>query len=274
MLFMNQLEIVNYALSHLGEPKLANLTPGAHASVDKVLVVYQQVLDNLLKLYRWNFPRRTKIWTPTYVVPTAIAAHTNDAVKFTTSGAHGLTSGSKVTVEETIGADGTWEIVSLTSTTFYLVDSTYTATMEVGKYTAAPDHTYAYYIPMPSDCLKLRSCNNYEVDHLEGVDFAIEGRNILINDNSADVVYTERMVGGTDEAEFDTTFIELFSYSLAAAVAKPITGADSQRDGMLNLFQAKLYESLRSNAFERKDKHPPRSGINSADITRIYGEQY
>jgi hypothetical protein len=271
---MNQLEIVNYALSHLGEPKLANLTAGAHAAVDKVLVVYQPTLDDLLRSYRWNFARRTKTWTPTYVTPTVIAAHSTGEVKFTTGSAHGLASGSKVTVEDTKGADGTWKIVVLTTTTFYLVDSKYASTMVVGKYTVAPDHTYPYYISLSADCIKLRSCNNYEVDHLEGVDFAIEGRKILIGANEVDVVYTEAMVAGTDEAEFDQTFIELFSYKLAAALAKPITGADSQRDAMLGLFQNKLYEALRTNAFERKDKHPPRNGLNTADITRVYGEQY
>lgn len=271
---MNQLEIVNYALSHLGEPKLANLTPGASAAGDKVLVVYQPTLDDLLRSYRWNFARRTKTWTPTYVTPAAIAAHSTGEVKFTTSAGHGHIDGSKVTVEGTKGADGTWKVVSLTSHTFYLVGSKYASTMVVGKYTVAPDHTYPYYISISDDCLKLRSCNNYEVDHLEGADFAIEGRKILINANEVDVVFTQRMTGGTDEADFDETFIELFSYKLAAALAKPITGADSQRDAMLGLFQNKLYEALRTNAFERKDKHPPRNGLNTADVTRIYGEQY
>ena len=268
---MNQLQLVNYALSHLGEPKLTSLTLGARKPGDAVLVVYQQVLSDLLRSYRWNFARRTKTWTPAYTTPTAIAAHSNGAVKFTTHSAHGLADGSKVTVENTLGADGTWKVVSLTSHTFYLVDSKYRAGMVVGKYTIAPDHTYAYFISMAEECLKLRSCNNYEVEHLEGVDFAIEGRKILINNNEVDVVYTQRMTEGEDEGEFDETFTELFSYKLAAALAKPITGADSQRDAMLGLFQTKLFEALRTNAFERKDKHPPRNGINTADITRIYG---
>lgn len=265
-----QLEIINFALSHIGEPPITELTAGSTKAADAVNATYQLVLESLLRKYRWNFARESKVLTPSYVAIVSLAAHSGGQILVETSANHGLADGTLVTLENT-GADGVYSTVSVTTKKFYLADSVYRTGLTLGKFTVSPPHTFGYFIALPDDCLKLRSLNDYETDNLDGATYQLQGRNILLNENEARVVYTRRLEAGGED-EFDSTFVEVFSFALGAAVAMPITGASSKRDECNNLMNAALMDALRTNAFERKPPAPQRAGSNTIDIVRIYGE--
>jgi hypothetical protein len=100
--------------------------------------------------------------------------------------------------------------------------------------------------------------------------FVLEGQRIFCNLEEVDVTYTQKQTGGTDEANFDTIFTNLFSCMLAAELAMPITGAMSRRGDMQALYQEELNSALMSNVFEHRDNLIDRTQGPTSAMARQY----
>lgn len=153
------------------------------------------------------------------------------------------------------GLDGYWVLEEENPGTYILVDSSQESYVEPDasvEFHIAPIHTWEYRILLPADCLALRTVEGYEVGRPHQF-FNLEGRYILCNLDEIDVTYTKKQTGGTDEANFDTVFNDLFATLLAAELAMPVTGAMSRKGDMMALYQEELNAALMSNVFEHRD---------------------
>ena len=264
---MNQLELCNLALDKLGEPPITSIgasTPAAQACTR----LYQPTLDALVRKYRWNFARKS-------VRLKAVFEDMDDLVD---SGAadliqvvyvvHGLQTGARVVLKDT-GADGSYFITRIDDENFTCDDSKFTSELERGSYHVSPVHTWEYSIALPDDCLALRTVEGYEVSRPHQF-FVLEGRNIFCDLEEIEVTYTQKQEGGTDEANFDTIFNDLFACMLAAELAMPVTGAMSRRGDMMSLYGEVLQTALMSNVFEHRDNLIDRTQGPTSYMARQY----
>lgn len=258
---MTQLEICNYALGKLGESTISAFNDTRPAAA-VLRTHYQATLNNLVRKYRWNFARKSVVLEPAYVVMDTIARSGDPGSEaLVTKSSHGLATGDRVLVKDTVEADGVWEVLRLDAGEFRLVDSAVTDAVELGSYHIMPIHTYGYKIALPNDCASLRTVDGYEAKNLPR-NYVIEGDHIFCDQEEIDVVYTQRQVGGTDEGGFDDTFTEVFSTLLAANIAIGVTGAIARRNIMMKMYKREIMDALMSNVFERRDPN----------INRKYGD--
>lgn len=270
---MTQLEIANLALRKLGEAKITALnatTPAAQAASD----LYQPTLDALLRKYRWNFARKSAFLEPVWVSATSVFLD-NPRFIGITKASHGLVAGQRVllSTSDYPDANGHYYITDdpAVDTNNFYVEAAGAAdiTSSIGEYHVAPQHTWAYRVAVPSDCLALRTVNGYEANRPHEF-YTREGNYIFTNAEELDIVYTRSLMGGTDEGEFDVVFIQAFACLLAAEIAMPVTGAMSRRNDMMQMFQEEITAGLMSNVFERRDPNVDRVSGTSYE-TRIYG---
>ena len=268
---MTQLEITNLALRKLGEPKITAMnatTPAAQAATD----LYQPTLDSLVRKYRWNFARKSVVLEPVWVAATSIYLESADVLRVNKV-AHGLVVGQRVLLDTSDypDANGHFVITAVSANHFHVsAPGAANVTSSLGKYHVAPQHTWAYKIALPADCLALRTVNGYEANRPHEF-YTREGNSIFTNADSLDVVYTEKMTENSDESLFDVVFIQAFACMLAAELAMPVTGAISRRNDMMEMFNQEITTGLMSNVFERRDPNVDRVSGTSYE-TRIYGE--
>jgi hypothetical protein len=250
LIAMTQLELCNLALDKLGEPPITSIgasTPAAQACTR----LYQPTLDALVRKYRWNFARKSVRLSAAFVTMTdLIDSGSSDLIQVVKT-AHGLVTGNRVILKDT-KADGLYTITRVDADNFTCDDSVWTAALTDGSYHVSPVHTWNYKIALPSDCLALRTVEGYEAGRPHQF-FVLEGRSIFCNLEEVEVTYTQKQTGGTDEANFDTIFNDLFACMLAAELAMPVTGAMSRRGDMMSLYGEVLQTALMSNVFERRD---------------------
>lgn len=268
---MTQLEIANLALRKLGEAKITALdatTPAAQAAND----LYQPTLDSLLRKYRWNFARKSAFLEPVWVAATSVYLESAGIIRVNKV-AHGLAVGQRVLLDTSDYPDANGHFyISAISTDYFRVEAEGAAdvTSSLGEYHVAPQHTWAYRVAVPADCIALRTVNGYEANRPHEF-YTREGDYIFTNAEELDIVYTRSLTGGTDEGDFDVVFIQAFSCLLAAELAMPVAGAISRRNDMMQLFQEEITAGLMSNVFERRDPNVDRISGTSYQ-TRIYGE--
>lgn len=270
---MTQLEIANLALRKLGEAKITALnatTPAAQAVSD----LYQPTLDELLRAYRWNFARKSAFLEPMWVAATSVFLDSPGIIGVNKN-AHGLVAGQRVllSTSDYPDANGHYYITddpAVDTNNFYVkAAGAADITSTLGEYHVAPQHTWAYRVALPSDCLALRTVNGYEANRPHEF-YTREGNYIFLDAEELDIVYTRALVGGTDESVFDVIFLQAFACLLAAELAMPVTGAMSRRNDMMALYQEKIDKALMSNVFERRDPNVDRVSGTSYE-TRIYG---
>jgi hypothetical protein len=264
---MTQLELCNLALDKLGEPSISALNapnPAAQACTR----LYQPTLDTLVRKYRWNFARKSVRLKAVFVaMDDLVDSGVADLIQVEGNN-HGLQTGDRVVLKDT-GADGSYIITRIDSHNFTCDDSKFTSLLTVGSYHVSPPHTWEYKIALPDDCLALRTVDGYEASRPHAF-FVLEGRNIFCKLEEVDVTYTQKQEGGTDEANFDTVFNNLFASMLAAELAMPITGAMSRRGDMQALYQEELNSALMSNVFEHRDNLIDRTQGPTSAMARQY----
>jgi hypothetical protein len=246
---MTQLELCNLALDKLGEPPIAALN-AAMPAAQACTRLYQPTLDALVRKYRWNFARKSVRLEAAFVTMDDLVDDGNEVIQVEKT-AHGLVTGNRVVLKDT-EADGSYFITRVDDNNFTCDDSKFTSLLTAGSYHISPIHTWEYKIALPSDCLALRTVEGYEVGRPHQF-FVLEGRTIFCNMEEVEVTYTQKQTGGTDEADFDTIFNDLFACSLAAELAMPVTGAMSRRGDMMSLYGEVLQTALMSNVFEHRD---------------------
>lgn len=267
---MTQLEIANLALRKLGEAKITALnatTPAAQAVSD----LYQPTLDELLRAYRWNFARKSAMLEPVWEAATSVFLESAGVIRVNKT-SHGLPVGQRVLLSTSDYPDANGHFyISAISTNHFHVSAPGAAdiTSSLGEYHVAPQHTWAYRVALPSDCLALRTVNGYEANRPHEF-YTREGNYIFTDAEELDIVYTRALTGGTDESVFDVIFLQAFACLLAAELAMPVNGAISRRNDMMALYQEKIDKALMSNVFERRDPNVDRVSGTSYE-TRIYG---
>lgn len=112
-----------------------------------------------------------------------------------------------------------------------------TARASCARSAAAPAFGYDYAYQIPADCLRARYLNDEpDIDS----DWVVEGRQILTDEETANLVYTRRV---EDTNQFDTMFIHALAARLAAELAVPMVD-----DNTLATNMWALYESFISRA--------------------------
>jgi hypothetical protein len=267
LIAMTQLELCNLALDKLGEPPITALnasTPAAQACTR----LYQPTLDALVRKYRWNFARKSVRLSAAFVtMDDLVDSGAADLIQVEKTG-HGLVTGNRVVLKDT-EADGSYFVTRIDADNFTCDDSVFTSLLTVGSYHISPVHTWDYKITLPNDCLALRTVEGYEVGRPHQF-FVLEGRSIFCNLEEVEVTYTQKQTGGTDEANFDTIFNDLFACSLAAELAMPVTGAMSRRGDMMSLYGEVLQTALMSNVFEHRDNLIDRTQGPTSYMARQY----
>ena len=103
---------------------------------------------------------------------------------------------------------------------------------------SVPDFRFAY--ALPADCLRV-------VRLIGGASFVLRG-NAVHTDTESPVLEYIRDV--TDEAEFDSKFVEAFSYKLASDLAMSIKGSSELMASYANVYSTLLQQAAAESARE------------------------
>ncbi|MDF7671157.1 hypothetical protein PT276_08135 [Orbaceae bacterium ESL0721] len=105
-----------------------------------------------------------------------------------------------------------------------------------------PIFGYPFEFNTPSDMLRFVS-----LDNKHGLDFKLEGRKILANQPSINIIYVYR---NEDVSTWPPDFIETVTYELAAKIAYPIANSDTLRQSLKQEAQYCLAVAKINNAIE------------------------
>tara|TARA_R100001594_G_scaffold111285_1_gene146043 strand:- start:1764 stop:2369 length:606 start_codon:yes stop_codon:yes gene_type:complete len=121
---------------------------------------------------------------------------------------------------------------------------------ELSKSTTAPAFGYSNYFPLPTDpyCLRVLEFSNgslsYPKDSMISNSgdpvFAIEGRNLVTDEDTAKIKYVARI---TDPNEYDANLIDVLAARLAFEICYSITGSTSMVQLTAGIFDDKLREA-------------------------------
>ena len=251
-------DMVNLALGKLGEYRITSMSDGT-AAAEKASFLYESTRDALLRRHNWNFARMYTTILPAYVTPSAVAAGSDGSVQLTTTAAHGLSTGARVTVDlfTTAGVElttGTFYVTVLDANNFTLNDTTWTAESTGGggntsNYTVAPPFKRAYILALPSDCLMVRTINGWKNAGMARRSFDIvQGGQVYINTNQGNLVYTMRM---TTISEYDSMFVQCLAQALAIDLSIPITGDKDVKAALIQEMEQVVLPAARyANAIE------------------------
>ena len=134
---------------------------------------------------------------------------------------------------------------------------------------AAPAFGWTASFPLPPDCLRVCEFNGTEEGQIIGNEYIIEGRSILTNATTANIVYVFRE---EDVTKYDSIFINALALKLAAALTENIRGT-SEKSGDLMA----AYERITSPLARRVDANEGRRrkgmiAMNSPFINARYGD--
>lgn len=114
-----------------------------------------------------------------------------------------------------------------------------------------PEFDFEYQYTLPSDCLRVLMpfSGSESVQADNRVDWKIEGRNILSNQEGPLLI--SYLADITDPNQFDVAFIDVFASRLAMEVAMRLTGSTEKRKNAAEEYKTSLLEARRMNAFEQ-----------------------
>jgi hypothetical protein len=113
---------------------------------------------------------------------------------------------------------------------------------QLGLLSAEPLYGYANQFQLPLDCLRI-----LETDLCADEDWVLEGDKILCNKTELNV---KMLVLITDAEKFDTMFVEVLAYMLAAELAYPLTQGTSLAEAMERKAEKILMEARSFDAQE------------------------
>ena len=112
--------------------------------------------------------------------------------------------------------------------------------------TAAPAFEFSKQFTLPTDPFCLRVLQLSDTDIL----YKIEGRKLLCNESSIEMIYIGRVEDGN---QYDLLLIEALAAALAADLAYPLVGSSALGANMYQLYQNKLTEARFVDATEDND---------------------
>lgn len=98
----------------------------------------------------------------------------------------------------------------------------------------APAFGWDYQFDLPSDCLRVLEVNGSEEGDLISEPWVVEGRKLLTDAYSANVVYVKQI---TDVTLFDPLFVEAFALRLAVALSEVIRGTTDKTGELLTAYE-------------------------------------
>lgn len=126
----------------------------------------------------------------------------------------------------------------------------------LARYGATP-HDFRFAFALPADCLRaIRLRREGVPDRADprGIRFVIRSGRLLTEEPKALLEYLRDV---TDESEFDSKFVEAFTYKLASELAMPVKGSSDLMASYSNAYQALVNRAAAESAWEEKE---PRSG--------------
>ena len=123
-----------------------------------------------------------------------------------------------------------------------------------------PAFGFSFQFTLPTDpfCLRVLSfwnsnVNNEVAAYDSNVMFKIEGRKILSNEDTCNIIYIGRV---TDTEQYDSLLNKAISARLAAEIAYNITGSNSVASNMLTIYEARLKEAKGVDSMEGFPEQP------------------
>jgi hypothetical protein len=89
----------------------------------------------------------------------------------------------------------------------------------------APAFRYSYRYQLPGNCLRVLEVNDTEIGDWLDERFVIEGRQILTNEATVNLIYIQRIENVT---KFDALFVEALAVKLAIVLSETIRGTTSK----------------------------------------------
>lgn len=137
----------------------------------------------------------------------------------------------------------------------------------LAAHATAPDFTYSYAFPLPTDTLRLL------LPPRLGLDWKVEDHEgspaILTNDGtSLEIRYVAKI---TDPTKFDALFVEMLACKIAWHLCEVITQSNTKKQGLQAEYADLKREARRSNALERI---PEEEAMDSWVAARQQGSIY
>ena len=128
------------------------------------------------------------------------------------------------------------------------------------KDSETPAFGFSFQFSLPTDpfCLRVLSfwnsnVNNDVAAYDSNVMFKIEGRKVLSNEDTCNIIYIGRI---TDTEQYDSLLNKSISARLAAEIAYNITGSNSIASNMIALYEARLKEAKGVDSMEGFPEQP------------------
>lgn len=107
----------------------------------------------------------------------------------------------------------------------------------------SPEFQFAYSFQLPANCLRVVEL------YQSGSDYAIESKNLLVDDDTASIIFISKE---TNPTKFSALFVDAFATRLAAEMADQLTNSQSRRVALLEEFKQKFTEAKRRDSQESK----------------------
>lgn len=130
----------------------------------------------------------------------------------------------------------------------------------LSRLSANPAFGWGAAYTLPIDCLRVLSLNGETEE--EGEEFDIEGKNMLTNSTSAQIVYIKKIA---DSEQFDALFCEALSALLAAKIAVSLTGSQTRADDLRKEYEGLVRPAaVKVDASESKPRKSYMTGVLAA----------
>jgi len=234
----NSVEICNRALTDIGARRITALSDPSkegRACNDN----YDISRKAVFRIHPWNFAT-TRIELTGFEIY-FVGDGPGGTIFFSTSEAHGFTTGDRVTVASVIGtseANRTGTVTVTGATNFYFDDTTFENTYVSGGIAAkAAAYEYGFSFPIPTDCLRVWTVSDGADNVLTKNEFRVESGRILTNYSLVRLLYITNV---TTTTLFDSLFDELLAAHIANAIAYKITGSEAAKQMAAQKRKAKM----------------------------------
>lgn len=287
--------IANLALSMIGagpiSPANVPLDSGTSTQAQVCAKWYATALNESLGAHPWNFAMKRVRLQPAWV-QLAVMSGTTRALSNNGSGlirvsstAHGLSTGQRIVLSGSQGipgADGTWYVTWISADTFDLQGSLFTDPNPsdglpphvngTGRWQQVPVFDWSYQFPLPVDCLRVCNVNGLEGGEEDSTPYAIEGRTILSNDETLNLLYVRKMSLATaDEvteiSAWPDDFKTAFALLLGSYIAQELMGPAGKAGELRQQYESLISPKVRGrDARQGKGRRIPLS--HDSDVVR------
>ncbi len=253
--------VANLALLRMGQSVVSSIDGTDTLSV-KVHTLYDQARDEIETAgpeLGWKFCRRrySGIDDESLTI-TAIAELVADTT-ITVTATHTLVAGDMVELAGDTGYDGTYDVISVSTTVSFVVAATFVATGTGTAHWRSNDYTYRYLIPTTPTVLRVVKA---KVGGLELTDWVEEGAYVLTNQEASEIDL-EIVQQITTTTKFPPLFTRALVLMIAIELHYNLT-QDLKAIGRLEIELEK--KMLKAIAMDERGKYVKEFSTSWADI--------